>query len=148
MLVQRGKCTGLSLLEMVMALFLFSLLVPLFAGIWPIHRQAVNQNRAALSANHICRQVLEDATTSGYSGVDMFESVPAADRTIILTTTREEDGVPRSTTQDFVWSVEVKDPGEEPSLLPGEKLVQVKVEWVERTESKSFEMATILVEAP
>lgn len=133
---------------MILALFLFMLLVPLFGGMWPMHKQAVNKNRAALGANHICRQILERAITAGFNNVDDLETVPLADRTITLKTTREDkSGGSSEVSKDFVWTVEVKNSSEEPSLLAKEKLVEVEVAWMEKGEPKLVTMSTLLADS-
>lgn len=147
----RGKCRqrGFSLLEMILALFLFAMLVPLFAGVWPIHKRAVSQNRAALSANHICRQVLDEAISSGYTGVDSMETSPLADRTITLVVEREDkQGHVSTQTQDFVWKVKVEDDSENSDVFPGEKLVTAEVEWTELSKTRHFSMSTLMVDSP
>ncbi|MFA5506752.1 MAG: hypothetical protein WC314_22300 [Vulcanimicrobiota bacterium] len=132
-----------------MALFLFAILVPLFAGIWPIHKRAVSQSQAALSGNHICRQVLEECLTSGYDGVDAMAGTSLEDRTIQLISRREDrDGGTNTQTRTFVWSVEIKTRAEEPVLLPGEKLVIARVDWEDQGETRQYVMNTILAEAP
>lgn len=140
--------SGLTLLEMVLALFLFAILVPLFAGIWPIHKRAVNQNQASLCGNHICRQVLEDSVSAGYDGVDSLETTALIDRTISLVTEKSENGVTQTRTTQFVWSVDVKTDADEPSLASGEKLVNARVDWEDGGQPKAYEMSTILVENP
>ena len=141
--------SGLTLLEMVLAIFLFAMLVPLFAGVWPAHKRAVSQSRGAMCANHICRQVLEEAISSGYTGVDNLEVAPLSDRTITLVVEREDNqGNVNSQSQDFVWQVVVEDDTENASVLSGEKLVTARIEWVEQSRSRHFSMSTLLVDVP
>lgn len=140
---------GITLLEMVLALFLFAIIVPLFAGIWPIHKRAVSQSHAAVCGNHICRKVLEDSISAGYDGVDALEAAPLADRTIQLVTEREDnDGNVTTQSQTFVWTLDVRTPAEEPTLLTGEKLVVAEVDWTEQGEPRKYSMNTILAENP
>lgn len=143
------KCPkGMTLLELILALFLFITVVPLFAAMWPINHRAVNQSRAHLGASHICRQVLDEAISLGYQEVETLTTRPEPDRTIALTETHEdhrtgEPVISRQTNSIFVWEVTTGTTG----LMEGEKLVRALVRWNEAGEERSLEMSTLLHEA-
>lgn len=143
---RRQSNRAMTLLELIMALFLFILVVPLFGGIWRIHKQAVKQNRTALGAAHICKLVLHEAVSVGYDGVDAMATRPLADRTLSLQETvinnRHPSGPTSSLTEtDYVWTLEITTPGG-----AGEKMVTVNLNWLQNGQNKSMEMSTLLVE--
>lgn len=140
---------GFNLLELIVALFLFIIIVPLFASLWPIHHRAVNQSKAQLGASHICRIVLEDAISAGFDGVEALKVLPVADRTITLNETVEDQRTvppkpPVTKSSEFVWTINTTTSG----LMAGEKLITAQVDWTESGEAKSLEMTTLLAEDP
>lgn len=147
MVKARIRC-GLTLLEMIMAIFLFAIMVPLLLSSWPIHKEAVNLSRGSLCASHICRQVLEDALTTGYDGVDSLATRPLPDRTVELKTETIISGQSTVTSREFVWVVNVESKATNSALLDGEKLVQVSVNWEENGEAKKIEVSTLVAEEP
>ncbi len=139
---------GMTLLEVILALFLFITVVPLFAAMWPINHRAVNQSRSLLGASHICRQVLDEAISLGYHEVETLAARPEADRTITLTETLEDHRtttpvVSKQTNSVFEWEVTTTTDG----LMEGEKLVRSQVRWNEAGEERTLEMSTLLHEA-
>ena len=67
---QINRRSGLTLLEVVFAMFLFATLVPLFVGIWIKHHRAVEKSAGVIAATNICQLILEQAMEAGYDGVD------------------------------------------------------------------------------
>ena len=144
---------GMTLLELILALFLFATLVPLFVGLWSTHHRAVEKSASVVLGNNICHLILEQAMAAGYSGVDSLAATTLADRTLSLqTTTTDSSTVPPSSwsnSKDYVWSMSVTaGPSTTPSLRSGEKLVNVKVEWTERSQKQTVQASTLLVDTP
>jgi type II secretory pathway pseudopilin PulG len=143
---------GVTLLELIFALFLFATLVPLFVGLWSSHHRAVKKNAEVIVGNNICQLILEQAIAAGYSGVDAVAATPLADRTLSLRTTiTDSSKTPSSTwSQDksYIWTMTVTDSSTDSSLMADEKLVTVEVAWEmgERTETTTA--ATLLVNTP
>ena len=129
---QINRRSGLTLLEVVFAMFLFATLVPLFVGIWIKHHRAVEKSAGVIAATNICQLILEQAMEAGYDGVDGMAATTLADRTLTLRTTITDDVTGTSSThssdKSFVWSLTVDTPTTEPSLRTGEKLITVEIE--------------------
>ena len=78
-----------------------------------------------------------------------METAPLVDRTIQLVVEREDKaGNVNTQTQDFVWTVKVEDDGENPAVLPGEKLVTARIDWTELGKDRQMSMSTLLVDNP
>ena len=149
---QINRRSGLTLLEVVFAMFLFATLVPLFVGIWIKHHRAVEKSAGVIAATNICQLILEQAMEAGYDGVDGMAATTLADRTLTLRTTITDDVTGTSSThssdKSFVWSLTVDTPTTEPSLRTGEKLITVEIEWEERGKPPTKRAATLVVEGP
>jgi type II secretory pathway pseudopilin PulG len=143
---------GITLLELIFALFLFASLVPLFVGIWSKHHRAVQKSAGVLAATNICQLILEQSMEAGYDGVDAMAATTLADRTITLRTTITDSSVGPSSTRsfdkDFVWTMTVDTPSTEPTLQAGEKLVTVEIQWEERGDTHKNQASTLLVQSP
>jgi hypothetical protein len=149
---QINRRSGLTLLEVVFAMFLFATLVPLFVGIWVKHHRAVEKSAGVIAATNICQLILEQAMEAGYDGVDGMAATTLADRTLTLRTTITDDVTGTSSThssdKSFVWSLTVDTPTTEPSLRTGEKLITVEIEWEERGKTLTNRASTLVVEGP
>lgn len=142
----------MTLLELLMALFLFATLVPLFAGLWSTHHRAVRKSLNVVAATNICNLILEQAVGAGYAGVDAMAATTLADRTLTLRTTTVDSsqGAPTTNLQDetYIWNMTVQGPADDPSIRVGEKLVRVEVEWEERGATQQVDASTLLVTSP
>ena len=144
---------GMTLLELILALFLFATLVPLFVGLWSTHHRAVEKSAGVVLGNNICHLILEQAMAAGYSGVDTLAATTLADRTLSLKTSiTDSSSTPPSswsTSKDYVWVMTVASgPSTSPALRNGEKLVNVRVEWTERGQKQNVQASTLLVDTP
>jgi hypothetical protein len=148
----KKESSGLTLLELILALFLFASIVPLFAGIWTLHHRSVKKNIGVIAGNHICHLVLEQTMAVGYDGVNALSETPLADRTMSLaTTTIDNSGsvpVEREVSKDYVWSITVETPAEEPTLMAGEKLITVDVTWEDERKVGRAQLSTLLAAGP
>lgn len=143
----------MTLLELILALFLFATLVPLFVGLWSTHHRAVEKSAGVVLGNNICHLILEQAVAAGYSGVDSLAATTLADRTLSLQTSITDSSTSPpsswSTSKDYVWSMTVTSgPSTTPALRSGEKLVSVRVEWTERGRNQTVQASTLLVDNP
>lgn len=133
---------GLTLVEVIVALFVFATLMPLFVAIWPINKRAVTKSQSELAGRSLCKLVLDDAIGAGFDGVDAMTAVALADRTVTLK--RSHAGV--ETTQDFVWEIATQTQATLPALEVDEKWVRATVSWREFSIDRKVSLETVIRE--
>lgn len=61
---------AVTLLEVVLAIFIFLLVLIISLGFWSTTARLIGQSRVRLLANHVAAQAMEKAREAGYDGVD------------------------------------------------------------------------------
>jgi hypothetical protein len=116
--MRRGG-SGFNLLEVILACFLFALIVVFSVSVWITHYKAIGKSRYNMLGMYLATQKIEECIAKGYSG-----AAPEGPLTIgIDTTTRGQ----RSTI-DFTYEV-VEEFLPSPPNPPNMKSMQVIVNW-------------------
>lgn len=126
---------GLSLLEVMVALAIFSTLVVSMISVWATHAQAVAKARYLLLGVFVAERTLEECISKGFVGVDQM-ATPAEGATVNLTTWRR--GNPITVTYTYHVTVDTM-PG--PVML---KSIRVRVEWPDKPEPRTVEVESLI----
>ncbi len=124
-----GRRRGLTLLEVIIAAFVFLLFVVFTSGLWIAYSRSVAKSRNHLVATHLGRTVLENAVDLGYNSVQ--SSGP-----LTLNMQLETDGVVHDV--PFEYSLNVSQ------QAPGLKRVQVLVTYTYQGKTTEVDLETLI----
>ncbi len=119
---------GFSLLETVMAAFIFLTALALIAGVWPAYSRAAAKNAGYLAAMDIASQEIEVSIAQGYDGV--------GDRSGDVVVTNIVEG--QSVDRQFHYEVAVSD------VTPTLRDVTVTVTWTDLTGDQEIRFETLI----
>lgn len=126
---------GLTLLEMVLAVTIFSVIVGALLGVWVMHARAVGHARNTLLATHLAESVLEAALAEGWQ-VQSIPPDPWTSFHVDCVLNGEKVGA------DFQYSLQVtRNTTARGSQL---KLINVKVTWTEKDVEKEVNLDTVV----
>lgn len=123
------RARGFNLLEVNLALVLFSMILVFAVSIWGYHARIIGKSRVRMMASFLCQRKLEEAIFDGYYNV--IDSNGTLD---VRTTAR---GTEIITT--YVFNVTVTP---DPLLPKAMKIVTVKVAFPDETESSTLKEVT------
>lgn len=131
--VRQTRGRGFSIIEMLVAVAVFTVFYFVVLEVWPLNAQAARQSRNVASATHLAQREMEYAIYQGYDS--------AASRSGTFTVSHTVNGRPHST--DFTYDVQVTQTSA--SL----KDVVVSVDWTDpgaagRAVQRRIQMETVL----
>ncbi len=130
----RSRQWGHNLLEMILAVVIFSTISVFLLGIWNMHYQAMSKSRAVLVATYLGEQVMEECIAARFDLVDtLYPPPPAVQELEVTSRTRAGE-------QTVIFEVMV-------SITPNgtsEKFVEVDVSWNGDTGRNTASFHTII----
>lgn len=127
----RRRHTGMTILETVIAAFIFITTVVGLLGVWATHSRAIGKARSILIANDLSERVMEQCVAARYERVNEFDGATEVfDVEFII------QGV--TITNQFTSTVTITD--QSPTI----RNVVVRVEWTDTTGARNIELHTQL----
>ncbi len=121
----RRRNRGHNLLEMMLAVVLFSTVVVFLIGVWSTYARAIGKARSVLVATYLGEQLMENCIAAKYANIDLFAG--AYPQTVTTRALLRGEEV----LTEYVTSVAVMN------QTADIKAVTVTVEWEEKTATNT-----------
>ena len=119
------RARGFNLLEVNLAMVLFSMILVFAISIWGYHARIITKSRTRMMASFLCQRKLEEAIFDGF-----FNAKDSSGVLDVRTTARGLE-----ITTSYVFNVTVKP---DPALPEAMKIVTVKVDFPDETKSSTL----------